>query len=183
MEKLGVQIHPSEPVQKVLNNKVSTKRGEYVFDLIIICTGVKPNTISTDINFQNGYPINRYCVIEQYNNVYAIGDVSSFRVNNRMLPKLAQTAKSQADYIIKDILRREKKNKRKPFNPRILTQFISVGKQYAVAHFLRQISIKGFLAWLMKKTYYFYDIFRIEKRVSLLKMYLESIIFFNKYFF
>jgi NADH dehydrogenase FAD-containing subunit len=183
MKKLGVHVHPSEPVQKVLNNKVSTKRGEYVFDLIIVCTGVKPNTISTDTKFHNGYPINNYCVIEQYNTVYAIGDVSSFKMNNRMLPNLAQTAKSQADYVIKDIIRREKKNKRKRFKPRILTQFISVGKHYAVAHFLRWVSIKGFLAWLMKKTYYFYDIFRVDKKGSLLKIYLKSIIFSNKYFF
>jgi NADH dehydrogenase len=181
MKKLGVYKHPGEPVNKVSGQEVLTKKGKYKFDLILVCTGVKPNVINSDINFQEGYLINDYCVLKSFENVYAIGDVSKFEYRGRDPPNLAQTAKKQANFVIKDIIRRENNKKRKSIDLKIIGPFISVGKYYAFGEIFNNIIMRGFLAWLGKKTYYFYDILRINKSLRILKIYILSTILSNRY--
>ncbi|TFF85486.1 MAG: hypothetical protein EU551_03915 [Promethearchaeota archaeon] len=179
MEKLGVIVHSGEPVKKVSRKEVITEVGKYNFDLIFVSTGVKSNIIDTEIEFQGGYPIDNHCNIEGLENVYAIGDVSKFDYKGDKSPKLAQAAENQANYIIKDIIRRENGRKRKPFNLKIIAQFISVGKNYAIGVFLNKLTVRGFFAWFMKRSFYFFEIFRRKKSFRLLKVYILSMIFSN----
>jgi NADH dehydrogenase len=179
MEKLGVIVHPGEPVRKVSGKNVITVVGKYNFDLIFVCTGVIPNVIETDIEFQGGYPIDDHCNIKGLEDVYAIGDASRFDYKGNKSPNLAQAAENQAEFIVKDIFRREKGKKRKPFNLKIIAQFISVGKNYAIGVILNILTVRGFFAWFMKRSFYFFDIFRRKKSLRLLKVYILSMIFSN----
>jgi NADH dehydrogenase len=182
MKQLGVYIHPQEPVNKVSGQKVLTKKGKYNFDLILVCTGVKPNVINSDINFVEGYPINDYCILKGFENVYAIGDVSKFKYKGKDAPNFAQTAKKQANFVRKDIIKRENNKKRKKIDLKIIGPLISVGTYYAFGNIFNNIIIRGFPAWWSKKTYYFYDIWRITKSLRLLKIYILSTILPNIYF-
>lgn len=179
MGNLEVIVHSGEPVNKVSGREVITDLGKYNFDLIFVCTGVKSNVIHTDIEFKGGYPIDEHCNIEGLENVYAIGDVSRFEYKGDKSPKLAQAAENQAHFIIKDIIRIEKGKKRKPFNLNIIAQFISVGKNYAIGIFLGNLTVRGFFAWFMKRSFYFFEIFRRKKSFRLLKVYILSMIFSN----
>ncbi|MBD3226568.1 MAG: hypothetical protein GF329_00120 [Candidatus Lokiarchaeota archaeon] len=182
MRKLGVKIHPGEPVREVINKKIITEKNEYELDVIFVCTGVKPVLIESELDFKNGYPVDDYCLVKGYKSVYAIGDASLYQKNGNKLPNLAQVAEKQAKYIVFDICRRIHNKKRKKFDPQISGILISAGKYFAIGRILNILILKGFLAWFAKRSLYFLKIFLVKRKFNLIKHYIISCFFPNKFF-
>lgn len=181
MGKLGVNVHPIEPVVEIVDNKLVTQKGIYESDYVVWCTGIDPKTVPSDSEFEKGYLTNEFCEILGLGNAYAIGDVALFPIGDGCAPKLAQVAEKQARFVAEDIIRRENGLRRAPFNPRITTLIVSIGRCFAVARFSDRFNLKGFLSWFGKITYYFSRIFRFKKSLKLISQYLSSIFIPNKF--
>ncbi|NHI92259.1 MAG: hypothetical protein EAX96_07125 [Candidatus Lokiarchaeota archaeon] len=181
MKRLGVRVHLGEPVMEIVNNKIITKKGSYYSDIIFTCTGIKPTTIESDIEFQKGYQINEFCEIKGLKNAYAIGDVAKLKFKGGFAPQLGQIAQKEGVFISKDIIRREKNKKRVPIKIKIMGIFISIGKFYGVGTILDQFTLRGLFVWFIKRTYYFLNIFILKKKLELIKYYLTSLFLSKRY--
>ncbi|MFX1275102.1 MAG: NAD(P)/FAD-dependent oxidoreductase [Promethearchaeota archaeon] len=183
MRKLNVNVHPEERALEIDNDVVRTYKNTYQSSLIFTCTGIQPNMIDSDVKFENGYEVNEYCQLKNFDNVYVIGDAAKFIYQNNPAPALAQIAIKEAKYVAKDILRRIKSAKRKKFKPKILGMLITIGKYYAIGEFLGKYRIKGAPTWFIKRFYYFLEIFKITKDWRLLLILIKSSLFVNYYLY
>ncbi len=181
MKQLGIKVHPSEPVIKIDDNKIITKKRSYESDLIFNCTGVKPPLINSDIRFENGYIVNNFCELKAIENVYVIGDAALFPFEGKFAPNLAQVAVEQAKFVSKDIIRRVKHKKRKPLKLKVDFLLISIGTHFGLGRFYNKFSIKSLLFWFLKRTYYIFNIVLLLKKVSIMKYYLLSLFLSNRF--
>ncbi|MEJ2296874.1 MAG: hypothetical protein P8Y23_19170, partial [Candidatus Lokiarchaeota archaeon] len=121
--------------------------------------------------------------VEGLEDVYSIGDAANFPYLDGNAPMLAQVAKIQADYLSKMLIRKAKGKKLKPLGLKpIRFMFVSLGKNHGVAQLFNRFVFSGFIAWLFKRTYYIYDLFRYKRDFRLIKSYLISSLFHNYYF-
>jgi NADH dehydrogenase FAD-containing subunit len=181
MKKLKVNVHLNEPVIECIDYEILTKKGKYNSDYIIISTGVKPNCIATDINTEMGCGVNSFNQVENQVDAYAIGDVALLPYRNAYAPNLGQVAERQAIYLSKYLIKKERNKKTKPFKF-TLAIIISLGKHYAVARIADYITLSGRVIWILKRTYYFIQIFLLNKDYKLFKELLISMISKNKHF-
>jgi NADH dehydrogenase len=183
MKKLNINIYYNQPVTKIENKSIFTKNGEYPFEFIIICIGSRPAIIESDLEFNRAYKVNEFCQVEGLEDVYSIGDAANFPYLDGNAPMLAQVAKIQADYLSKMLIRKAKGKKLKPLGLKpIRFMFVSLGKNHGVAQLFNRFVFSGFIAWLFKRTYYIYDLFRYKRDFRLIKSYLISSLFHNYYF-
>ena len=178
LKTYGVNIHYKEPVIAISNNQIKTSKKMYKSDYIFLNTGISPRIIDSDVEFKNGYPVDEFCSIEGLSDCFAIGDNAIFQYKNHYAPRLAQTALKQAKYLAKYLRNKTKK----PFKLKIMGVIVSVGRKFAVANFFNTYSFKGFLIWLLKRTIYFFSIFRITRDFKYLKYYMLSNFLRYKYF-
>jgi len=175
MRKLGVNVHLEEPVLKIVDKEIITKRRKLKSDRIFVCTGVKPNIIKSDIQIEKGFPVDDFCQIVGVDNAYAIGDVATFSTHGNTSIDLAQVAQKQAKFIVKDLIKKEKGVRRRPYKLKIMGIMISMGTYSAISRLLDNYTIKGFLVWVMKRGYYFYNIIKMRRAPKLLKYFLISL--------
>ena len=181
MKDLNVNVYLNEPVKKILHDEIKTERGSYKSDYIIVCTGVKPIKINTDINAESGFLINSYCQIEEQEDAYAIGDVALLPFQNDFAPKLALIARQQATYLLKYLTKKQRYKRSKSIKF-LLATFVSLGRYDAVGRIMDYITISGKLPWILKRSVYFIQIFILNKDYKLLKTLLISMISKNRYF-
>ena len=182
MKYLDVNVHLHEPVKEISDNEIITEKGTYKSDYIIVCTGVKQMNIKTDIDNDNGFLINSYCQIIGQQDAYAIGDVALLKYKADYVPKLALIARQQAAYLSKYLTKKEKGKTSKPINFLFVT-FISLGKYYAIARIMNQVTLSGKIIWFLKRFYYFMHILSINKNYGLIKTLLISMLSKNRFFF
>ena len=90
-------------VKKLDNKKIYFKDKEINYDLVFWCGGIKPSKLSLNINkklFLNckfGIPVNKYLLVNNTKNVYAIGDCG-YNKN----PQTAQVAYQEGEYLAKN---------------------------------------------------------------------------------
>lgn len=184
LKKLNINVFYNERVIKIADNSIYTKNGEYSFEFIIICIGSKPVIINSDLQINKAFKVNHFCEVEGIEDVYSIGDAANFPyLKDERAPMLAQVAKIQADYLAKLLIRKIKGKKINPLRLKpIRFMFVSLGKNYGVAHLLNRFVIRGYIAWLFKRTYYVYDLLRYKHDFRLIKSYIISSLFHNYYF-
>ena len=181
MKELKVNVHLNEPVIECIDYEILTEKGNYKSDYIIISTGVKPNCIATDINTERGCGVNSYNQVEDQEEAYAIGDVAVLPYGKGYAPNLGQVAERQAIYLSKFLLKKEKHKKIKPFKFTLAT-IVSLGKYHAIARIADYMTLSGRIVWILKRTYYFIQIFLLNKDYTLFKTLLISMISKNRYF-
>jgi NADH dehydrogenase len=183
MKKLGINVRYDEKVLKIENDVIYTERGEYPSEFIVICIGSQPIVIDSDLEFYGAYKVDRFCQVQGLEGIYSIGDASNFPYVEGSAPILAQVAKIQANYLVNSLIRKVKGKRVKPLRLKpIRFMSVSLGKNYGVAAFLNRYITRGFIAWLLERTYYMYDLFRYKKDFRLFKSYGISTLFHNYYF-
>ena len=121
LEAKGVQIITGEKIRIVTSNFLETESGKKIeSDCTIWTAGVKGYGIpvAPEVERTNAGRIivDRYSRIPAFENVFAIGDISAFKIVNskvsktddNIAPQLAQFAVRQARFVAKNIARKEK---------------------------------------------------------------------------
>ena len=181
MKYLDVNVHLKEPVKEILNNEIITEKRTYKSDYIIACTGVKQINIDTDMSNDNGFVINSHCQIIGQQDAYAIGDVALLQYEEEYVAKLALIARQQAIYLSKHLINKEKSKTSKPIKFLFFT-FISLGKYYAIARIMNQVTLSGKIIWILKRSYYIMHILTLNKDYGLIKTLLISTLSRNRFF-
>lgn len=82
-------------------------------------------------------------------NVYIVGDMMFYVVDDKVVPQIVETAIQSAETAAENIIHDIEKKEKKPFKPNYHGQMVSIGGKYGVAHVMN-VSLSGFAALAMK---------------------------------
>ncbi|OGN09605.1 MAG: hypothetical protein A3C61_01650 [Candidatus Yanofskybacteria bacterium RIFCSPHIGHO2_02_FULL_39_10] len=190
LTKLGVMLMENFPIESVGPNFVQLKNGQKLEgDLIIWTAGIKPNRVLASVPDLSLTSSGRIMVddslkIKNLENVFATGDNLEF-IDSRTqkpIPAMAYVAEDQGRVVAKNILKLidGKSSRLDVYKPFYSVWVVPIGGKYAVAHLTSSITVKGFLAWLIRELIsikYFISILSFQKA---LKLYWEEVTVFTK---
>ncbi|OPX42341.1 NADH dehydrogenase-like protein [Ruminiclostridium hungatei] len=146
--KLRVNVLLESAITKLERDSVELKDGRSISTCTLIWTaGIKASSLTDKVDLEKTRASR--IVVDEYTktavkNVYAIGDVSAFTYEGKVLPPLVesavQTGKNAAVNILADIRNREKT----PLQPKLHGVMVSVGSNFAVSEIMGRI----FPIWL-----------------------------------
>jgi NADH dehydrogenase len=153
LEKLGVELMLGTPVQAIDAKGVLVAGTRIDAATVIWAAGTRANEASDWIGVQamrnRSIEVNTDCSVPGHPNIFAIGDVASFKgPDGKPLPGLAPVAKQQGRFVGKLIRNRIAGRVEAPiFRYRNWGSMAVIGRSQAVGDFGR-IRVSGFIAWL-----------------------------------
>ncbi|HMU11439.1 MAG TPA: NAD(P)/FAD-dependent oxidoreductase [Ferruginibacter sp.] len=160
LEKLGVTVLTNSLLKEYDGKTVRLQNGEAIeTSLVIWAAGIKgniPEGISKDLVARgNRIKVNRYCQVNGFENIYAIGDVACMEEpafpNGH--PQVAPVAMQMADMIAKNLRRVEMKSGDHLFEEFVYNDkgsMATVGRNLAVVDMPKpKLHFGGFFAWMI----------------------------------
>ena len=156
LKELNVEVLLNEVVVEYDGTVVTTKSEKKILAKNLIWTaGVKgqfPKGLDGQNIIVNGnrLKVNEFLKIEEYDNVFAMGDIAAVitNVTPNGHPQVAQPAIQQGKYLAKTLLNIIHQKPLKPFKYKDKGSLATVGKRKAVAD-LGKFSFAGYSAWLL----------------------------------
>lgn len=154
LESLGVHVLTSTSVlafngeEIMLSNQTSFRARNFIW-----AAGVTANQINglpDEVKGKgNRIKVNRYSQIENFDNLFAIGDVALMATEKypNGHPQVATVANEQADQLYKNLLKLIKKESLMPFEYSDKGSMATIGRHLAVVE-LPIVKFQGIIAWL-----------------------------------
>ncbi|MEC9491490.1 NAD(P)/FAD-dependent oxidoreductase [Flexistipes sp.] len=151
LESLGVQIWNSSKVTDIREDSISIASETLKTSTIMWAAGTMANSLAERIHCDKDQMgkilVENDLSLNQFPDVYAVGDIVHFEQNGRVLPGLAPVAMQQGKYAAKVILKREAGKPYKPFKYRDKGQLATIGRSKAIAE-IKRFKVSGTLAWI-----------------------------------
>ena len=156
LKKLGIEIILEKSIEEVGEDFVKLSDGQIIKTKTVIWTsGVKPNLVDIKGNilygFKNRIIVNEFLQVENYKEVFALGDIAVFKESN--LPELAQAATKEAEVVALNIYNLIKNKPLKKFIFKSSGYLLSLGRFNAIGE-VKNIFISGFFVWILWKGVY-----------------------------
>lgn len=160
LEKLGVTVLTNSLLKEYDGKTVHLQNGEAIeTSMVIWAAGIKgnvPEGISKDLVARgNRIKVNRYCQVNGFENVYAIGDVAYMEEPTwpNGHPQVAPVAMQMADMIAKNLRRVEMKSGTLQFEEFVYNDkgsMATVGRNLAVVDMPKpKLHFGGLFAWMI----------------------------------
>jgi len=170
LQKNGVEVILNALVNKVTKDGIEFNNKSLKTNTAIWVAGVKPINISfsPSISLENNgrLKVNQYLQLDQYSNVYALGDISGAKEDNGIfIPMLAQVATREANIVAENIKNQIEDKTLKPFIYKNIGTLISLGRWMAVgeiSHFI----MSGHFTWFVWRTIYLSKLISWQKKVK-----------------
>lgn len=162
LDELGVVLKLDSFISEVNQTQLILASGEVVeYDFMIFTGGIKARVIDMDLalelNRSNQIIVDEYFkVSHEVANIFAIGDAAEIRVRGEIVPSTAQSAEQAGIFCAKNILNDIANKQAKKYEPRIYGMFVALGGKFGVGVLLNTAIIKGYKAYLLKKTIAFF---------------------------
>lgn len=160
LERLGVELHTGSMVSQVTASSVELADGRVVpASILVWCGGAAADPDAKKWAFKvdnaNRIIVRQDLRAEEHDDVYALGDVASFRdpKSNRTLPMLAQFAIRQAQHAADNIIAELEGRPTTPFVPHMHGEFVSIGPSWGVG-WMWNWKLSGIPAIIMKRLTY-----------------------------
>jgi NADH dehydrogenase len=157
LESRGVRLMLKTPVVAFDGNTIRLKTNEEIQTKTLIWTGgVRANALVANSGLKCGprgrVVVNPFSESVDYAGVYLVGDNSLVldSATGRPLAPTAQLALQQAETVAFNICAELTGKRRKRFLPRVVGQFVSLGRHDAVG-WVWKFRISGFPAWFLKR--------------------------------
>ena len=160
LRKRGMDFKLETSVKEVHEDHVVLSTDEVLPTRTLVWTaGVKASPVAAQL----GLPLDRGRIVTRpdlrvdgFDNIWAVGDVAA--VPNPAMPGMpcpptAQHAIRQGNLLGKNIAAALKGGEPKPFTFKTLGSFADIGRRKAVANLMGH-KVKGFLAWIIARTYH-----------------------------
>lgn len=158
LNKLGVDVMTNTLVKDYDGKHVVLQNGNLIpSELVIWAAGIKgnlPEGIKSDLIARgNRIKTDRYCRVQGFENIYAIGDLAYMETPKypNGHPQVAPVAIQQAKFLARQLqLLHQKKNNQKEFEYRDKGSMATVGRHLAVVDIPKpKLHLGGFLAWFI----------------------------------
>jgi len=158
LKKKGVEVLLEKGVVEVGEDFIKLDDGTVIETKTVIWTaGVMPNLPEIFGNIEKDNKgrlvLSEYLQVKNYENVFSIGDISSFIQDQKPLPQLAQVATRQAKVVALNIKNLIENKKLEKFVYKHTGDLISIGRFYAVGE-IKGISFSGIFAWFLWRGVY-----------------------------
>ena len=154
LEKLGATVWLKQSVKQYDGKKVIFENGKILMaETLIWAAGVKGNLINglDDSSIEKGrYKVDRTNLLQGYDSIYAIGDVSFMITENfpEGLPMLAPVANQQGSFLAKNLILINQNKASLEFKYNDRGVMATVGRNKAVVD-LKKVKFKGTFAWFI----------------------------------
>lgn len=154
LEAMGVEVHTSTVVDDYDGHSLKLKSGEVIpTQTVIWAAGVKGNILpglERSVQVRSRYKVDRFSMIEGYEDIYAIGDISYMETPKypQGHPQLANVAINQGKTLSKNLKRKWKGAEQKPFEYVDKGTMATIGKHKAVVE-TPFMNFQGYFAWLI----------------------------------
>jgi NADH:ubiquinone reductase (H+-translocating) len=184
LRRRGIEIRTSTTVERISADSIELSTGEVVPTRTVAWTaGVKPHPVVARL----GLPLeekgrirtDRYCQVEGFENVWAIGDAAAVPDPARPgqpSPPTAQHVLRQAKIAAINIRNTLAGRPKRPFRYRTLGVFVDMGRHQAVAETVG-IKWRGFPAWFLARTYHLVQMPGTKRQVRLMTDWTTGLFF------
>lgn len=191
LKKLGVTVMTNTLVQDYDGKEVLLKDGTVIESRTVIwAAGVKGNVPGgidkTLITKGNRIKVDRHCLVEGQQNIYAIGDVA-YMVTPKYPnghPQVAPTAMQHADLLAGNLILMEKKSdasRMYEFEYHDKGSMATVGRNLAVVDIPKpKLHLKGFFAWMAWMGLHLMMILGVKNRFSVFFNWLYNYITYDQ---
>lgn len=171
LKRKGIEVRLNTKVVEVFEDGIKfVSREELKTKNVIWVTGIKPTNLIFEeetLKDENGrIVVNKFLQTKNYSEIFAIGDVASFYLENgEKLPALAQVAVKQSNIVaqnIKKIIYQEDLMEYKHRSPGVL---VSLGKWNALGEIYKFV-IEGKFAWWLWRTVYLFKLISWQKKLK-----------------
>lgn len=152
LEELGVEVRTGTAVEAIANGVVRAGGDEIRAAAVLWSAGVEARPVAKWLGAEavrnGGVVVDATCAVPGFSDVFAVGDVASYRQDGKPLPGLAPVAKQQGKWVGKLVrARAEGRPDPAPFRYRDWGTMAVIGRSKAVA-LLGPWKLTGFIAWL-----------------------------------
>ena len=139
-------------------------------ETVIWVGGVKPANVkfveAVGKSPDGRIPVNQYLQVENYKEVFAIGDVASLKdpEKNAPLPQLAQVAEKEARTAARNIKNLIEGKNLETFSYHSTGNLMSIGKWRALGE-IKNFTFSGHIAWFIWRTVYLSKLISFRKKV------------------
>ena len=147
-DKLKVNVLPESAITKLESDRVELKDGREINTRTLIWTaGIKASSLTDSVDLEKNQTSR--IVVDEYTkttlqNVYAIGDVSAFTYEDKVLPPLVESAVQTGKNAGKNILADIRNSDKTRLEPKLHGVMVSIGSNFAVSEIMGKI----FPIWL-----------------------------------
>jgi NADH dehydrogenase len=171
LQKKGIEVMLNSAVKEISSSYVVLDNNTKIFtETVLWVAGVKPATLKFNqpvkMSPDGKLIVNEYLQLEDHKEVFAIGDISSFKDidKNIYLPALAQVAEKEAKAVAKNINYMVRGNPPQKFSYHNSGNLMSIGKWMAVGK-ISNFSFSGHIAWWFWRTIYLSKLISFKKKV------------------
>ena len=172
LTKMGVDVRLSAPVAEISHDAVLLKDDTLVSSETVIWTaGVRGGLEVSAAGFptvRNGQVrVLPSLQVEEYPDIYVVGDLARFEKDNKPLPMIAPVATQQGVHAARNIIRQIAGLSPKAFRYRDRGKMVTIGRNYGVAQLFRW-NFTGFLAWAIWLAVHLYNLIGFRNRIFVL---------------
>lgn len=176
----GLEVLQKKEINVMLKTGVTEVSDSYVVldnntqiytDTVVWVAGIKPSNLNFTENISKlpdgKLIVNDFLQLENYKEVYAIGDIAGFgsKENGTLLPALAQVAIKETVSVANNIKLSIKNKKLQPFVYKHSGSMVSLGQWMAVGE-ISNFAFWGHITWWMWRTVYLSKIISFRKKIK-----------------
>jgi len=169
LQNKGVEVMLNSAVKKISSSDVIVNEDTKIYtETVVWVAGVQPSSFKFDEQVEQAPDgkliISESLQLENHENVFAIGDISTFKDKNAALPALAQVAEKEAKKVAKNIKLLLEGSEPEKFSYQSSGNLMSLGQWMAVGE-IGRFSFSGHLAWWFWRTVYLSKLISFRKKV------------------
>ena len=140
---------------------------------LVAAIGTAPNRLLDSLPFPRDHKgrlvVDETLAVPESQGLWAVGDCAAIPDVRRggTCPPTAQYAVREARHVARNILAAIRGTRARPFSHRNLGVFVPLGKFSAAAEVLG-VKVSGILAWWLLRSYYLYQLPRLERKIKVL---------------
>src|SRR3954470_1872947 len=184
LRRRGIEIRRGTTIERVSADSTELSTGEVIPTRTVAWTaGVKPHPVvgrlGLPLDDGGRIKVDRYCQVEGFDNVWAIGDAAGVPDPARPgqpSPPTCQHAIRQGRTVGHNVAAALGDGRRRAFSYKTLGVFVDMGQHQAVAETLG-IRWRGFPAWFLARTYHLSQMPGWQRRVRLVTDWTVGLLF------
>ena len=170
LERRGLEIRLGASIKSATAQSAILSDGDAISTRTLVAAiGTAPNPLLSKIPIQQDYRgrvvTEETLAVPEHSGIWAVGDcaaVPDVRMGGTC-PPTAQYAMRQAKHVARNILASINGDSLRPFSYRNLGVFVPLGRFSAAADIMG-LNVSGFLAWWLYRTYYLYQLPRLDRK-------------------